>query len=57
MNRNFYKKMKNYKEIKEFSQNEYICIADITLIWNDMRIAYMNELCEMAKLTFEVIRK
>lgn len=45
MNRNFYKKMKNYKEIKGFIQNEYI------------RNAYMNELYEMAKLTFEVIRK
>ena len=32
MNRNLYKKMKNYKEIKEFNQNGYI------------RIAYMNEL-------------
>jgi len=29
MNRNFYKKMKNYKEIKEFIQNEYIYIADM----------------------------
>jgi len=35
MNRNLYKKMKNYKEIKEFNQNEY------------MRIADMNELYEM----------
>ncbi len=35
MNRNFYKKMKNYKEIKGFIQNEYIRIAD------------MNELCEI----------
>jgi len=45
MNRNFYKKMKNYKEIKGFIQNEYIRIADILPIWNDIRIAYMNELC------------
>ena len=37
MNRNIYKKMKNYKEIKEFSQNGYI------------RIAYMNELCTIRK--------
>ena len=44
MNRNFYKKMKNYKEIKGFIQNEYIRIADILPIWNDIRIAYMNEL-------------
>ena len=29
MNRNFYKKMKNYKEIKGFIQNEYIRIADM----------------------------
>ena len=36
MNRNLYKKTKNYKEIKEFSQNEYI------------RIAYMNELYAIA---------
>ena len=29
MNRNFYKKMKNYKEIKGFIQNEYIRIVDM----------------------------
>jgi len=44
MNRNFYKKMKNYKEIKGFIQNVYICIADILPLWNDIRIANMNEL-------------
>jgi hypothetical protein len=44
MNRNFYKKMKNYKEIKEFIQNEYIRTADILPLWNDIRIADMNEL-------------
>ena len=38
MNRNFYKKMKNYKEIKGFIQNEYIRIED------------MNELNEIAIL-------
>ncbi len=37
MNRNFYKKMKNYKEIKGFIQNEYIRTADILPIWNDIR--------------------
>ena len=40
MNRNFYKKMKNYKEIKGFIQNEYIRIAD------------MNELTEIRPLFF-----
>gem|GEM_PF-4489906 len=29
-------------------QNEYIRNADITLIWNDMCIADMNELSEIA---------
>ena len=28
-------------------QNEYICNADITPIWDDIRIVYMNELCEI----------
>ena len=42
MNRNFYKKMKNYKEIKEFSQNKYIRIAD------------MNGLSKVPNLTMEV---
>ena len=41
MNRNFYKKMKNYKEIKGFIQNEYI------------RNAYMTELSEMPEPAFE----
>jgi len=44
MNRNFYKKTKDYKEIKEFSQNEYI------------RIAYMNELSEMPKPAFGIFK-
>jgi len=29
-------------------QNEYIRNADITSIWDDIRIAYMNELGDMA---------
>ncbi len=28
-------------------QNEYICNADTTPIWDDIRNAYMNELSEM----------
>ena len=43
--------MKNYKEIKGFIQNEYIRIVDILLIWNDMGIAYMNELYEIARIS------
>jgi len=50
MNRNFYKKMKNYKEIKGFIQNEYICIANILPIWNDIRIADITKLCEIQSL-------
>ncbi|RLF94733.1 hypothetical protein DRN50_04905 [Thermococci archaeon] len=47
MNRNFYKKMKNYKEIKEFSQNEYIRIADMNKL-NEIAILLekRNELIE-----------
>jgi hypothetical protein len=47
MNRNFYKKMKNYKKIKGFIQNEYIRTADILPLWSDICIADMNELCDM----------
>jgi hypothetical protein len=40
--------VESYKEIKGFIQNEYIRIADILSIWNDICIADMNELYEMA---------
>ena len=42
MNRNFYKKMKNYKEIKGFSQNECIRLAD------------MNELGDITRSRLEM---
>jgi len=40
MNRNFYKKMKNYKEIKGFIQNGYIRIADMNKL--DEILANLN---------------
>jgi len=40
--------VESYKEIKGFIQNEYIRIADILPIWNNIRIVYMNELGAMA---------
>jgi len=36
------KKMKSYKEIKGFSQNKYIRIADILPKWNDIGVKYMS---------------
>ena len=47
MNRNFYKKMKNYKEIKGFIQNEYIRNADMNKL-NEIVILLekRNELIE-----------
>ena len=33
--------------------NEYICNADITLKWDDIRNAYMNELYEMAGIEYD----
>ena len=47
MNRNFYKKMKNYKEIKGFIQNEYIRNADMNKL-NEIAILLekRNELIE-----------
>jgi len=50
MNIIFDKKMKNYKEIKGFSRNEYIRIAYMLPKWNDIGVAYMKGLAEMAPL-------
>jgi len=49
MNRNFYKEVENYKEIKGFIQNEYIRTVDILRIWNDIHIAYMNKLSAIGR--------
>jgi len=38
-------------------QNECICNADITLIWHDIRNAYMNELYEIASGGLLLMRK
>ena len=47
MNRNFYKKMKNYKEIKGFIQNEYIRIVDM----NELDEIQIGEVKCNAKIT------
>jgi len=52
MNIIFYKKMKSYKEKKGFSQNKYIEIADILPKWNDIGVAYMKGLSEIARSPF-----
>jgi len=57
MNIIFDKKMKNYKEIKEFSQNEYMCIADILPKWNDIGVKYMGEVGEISRSRFMEVSK
>ena len=52
MNIIFDKKMKNYKEIKGFSRNEYIRIAYMLPKWNDIGVAYMKGLSEIARSPF-----
>jgi len=60
MRRKLYSRAKNLSKIKRLLdlmgvrsiQNEYIRNADITLNWDDIRNAYMNELSEILNFTF-----
>ena len=57
MNIIFDKKMKNYKEIKGFSRNEYIRIAYMLPKWNDIGIVDMGGLGEISRSRFMKVSK
>jgi len=47
MNRNFYKEVESYKEIKGFIQNEYIRIADMNKLYDmpfDIKLCIENKI-------------